>query len=1587
MRKLQKGGQNKPKIYTDRKQFEQAQRRYSDSLYAYENIPNIFYDKMGDSFDPKNPNRKERVPTNLEKVGFSYKGIAPTNMIDYANGPAPYSYKKPVQPVVYQPNGTVSSPQTVSSQQGKSGIWGNEYNKKHPPIYVTNPKDPRIGQYGKDGNQYLYKGPTHPIQKMSRINPQQMDLNSNVNIQGQPLPFPQFQLPQQKGTPVYGPGNTIVGYSDNMNFKPAYQYTGAPNNQLNLQDKVLLDNPEELKKYLSKKDNYKFSNQKFQNGGVKPKVYTDRKQFEQAQRMYNDSLNLYNYTKFQHQLEDGEAGLIGKGFSKIANFANDNPGNVDFDKRKKLNENRYNNINSTGQRYKESDRNSFLNSGVDDYEKNKKYQPLYNFANTMIKNNPDNIAYFNSADSPDIMHRTIKPKGSWTGYGQNWDYSNVYPVQPVTYQGVENIPKGKIYAKIVNNNSKKANFPNPIQRYGQYNAEDMEDDINSIFPQQYILPAGSINIQGQPLPFPQFQFPQQKGTPVYGPGNTIVGYSDNMNFKPAYQYTGAPNNTLNLQDKALLENPEALRKYVLSRDNYKFPIQEFKDGGGKMNPPKVYTDKKQFEQAQKMYNDSLNAYNFGKNQLSLYEDLLNKNMLSNTSDPNDYAFKETYDAERKKEFQKFGLYKQGNSNLKPDKYWGGKTKNIKPSDIIRGQNYNAEKYSIDQPMFATYKKPVQPVVFRSHPIQKMDRLSFSTQGSSQVNIQGVPLNVQPMVLPQQNGTPVYGPGNTIIGYSNNMQFQPAWNYTGAANNAMNLQDKALLNDHEALRKYISSRDNYRFHMGGQKTFDEYLRQQNKPITDKNNFSKVPYTQQQSQSLINQRNTEKRLAQEKLNQEIAARNTKNRGDKFQLPSGQNKYYSQMSPKEKFYIDGLSLQNKGRWNEDEVEQPFLNSLNPIKWIYDMAGNLGKAPMDAKTSNSNLPYLSAIGEPLLAGALGFSPLDFAGNQLSKNFLKKSFTPNLNNIGTESFTPRFKGARTDAIDFIGREEVGSPTFGGYGYPTQVSGAGMNVYPNTPNRFLNKDYSSFGNMESGVVNNVTRPIKSVDDLVNEAFGTSTPSTPNLPTTPFIIGDEFAQPLTNISDAALLSEAEFQRLRQVIRENPSYLSDNNIVATDHYMNDFIASPNVNSYRYRSGLEPYEPIYNQLTPTQLKGLTKKQTLLDKIRNNISSNVDKINKNIGKLDEKAGSYFNKTKEIENNKFIDDINTELNKGVGIKKDEIPIKVELLPSSSKDNKFLKVYLDLDKNGKFIQTGVIELSNEIGNKKKLSSQLRAFFNSPIAELGKPKPRGLVKVGDFPTQWVGMSTELPSSINVTGVGGELGESIKRAIKKQDKNADLFSSTSHTDQGATRYLHEYLNGRKKLVDAGWNSHWLIEADKVKAAYPNGISKEELKLLMEKNPDLKLPFGAKFKYKKGGEMKKNKNKKYDIGGEMENPFLANLPYSADGLYTPLSENESKLMSNIASNPQLGGNPMLNKSWWKNSNWKEFGQEMRGQIENGIYMMDHTNKSDVEYFRKSMLDNMNNQTRLKLRDEYYPYNAMTPLQVNKLGGTTKKLKKYKC
>jgi hypothetical protein len=96
-------------------------------------------------------------------------------------------YKKPTQPILIKNN-------TVKDSEGNTYDYDeNEYNKKHPPIYLTDPNDSRIGLYTEKGNKYLYKKPTQPIlinppQERkpllpTNLTPQEANINNNIEAE------------------------------------------------------------------------------------------------------------------------------------------------------------------------------------------------------------------------------------------------------------------------------------------------------------------------------------------------------------------------------------------------------------------------------------------------------------------------------------------------------------------------------------------------------------------------------------------------------------------------------------------------------------------------------------------------------------------------------------------------------------------------------------------------------------------------------------------------------------------------------------------------------------------------------------------------------------------------------------------------------------------------------------------------------------------------------------------------------------------------------------------------------------------------------------------------------------------------------------------------------------------------------------------------------------------------------------------------------------------------------------------------------------------------------------------------------------
>jgi hypothetical protein len=485
---------------------------------------------------------------------------------------------------------------------------------------------------------------------------------------GELIPVTQMKLKQRGNKPVYGPGHTLIGFvGDDMQFYPG-EYTGAPNNQLNLQDKYLLDNPELLKEYLKKIDTYKFDN--FKVGGENIPMFGPGGFV--AKPTASDSLAVMNSQIALNKFYDNE---IRKG-----NLTKNKPKRFDnFNESKWLNDENL----------------SFYRDEIKNREKNKKegvpndwdeyYKKYFNLNSSDVskleyqglgktKSSDANKKYYRDLITPRqnlaapfaLMDTRIKPQyiidykptdgfypgGAISVYdydpiavkpaamktAADWAYmKKTYGVKPPATTSrpparqTINTTQGQITGNVRPNQIKGSqliNVTNPIRP--KTNLKKLEMVAPSL-DNPKVIPHGEL------LPITPMQLPQQGTIPFYGPGNTIIGYTDdNRQFYPANQYTGASNNQLNLQDKELLDNPEMLQKYVQSKDNYKF-----KNGGemrakflkilhdGKVHGKKLTDKQRRFFGAMAFKKYATGGDNFQDKYFSQYKGEIPFEMLAN----------------------------------------------------------------------------------------------------------------------------------------------------------------------------------------------------------------------------------------------------------------------------------------------------------------------------------------------------------------------------------------------------------------------------------------------------------------------------------------------------------------------------------------------------------------------------------------------------------------------------------------------------------------------------------------------------------------------------------------------------------------------------------------------------------------------------------------------------------------------------------------------------------------------------------------------------------------------------------------------
>jgi len=159
---------------------------------------------------------------------------------------------------------------------------------------------------------------------------------------------------------------------------------------------------------------------------------------------------------------------------------------------------------------------------------------------------------------------------------------------------------------------------------------------------------------------------------------------------------------------------------------------------------------------------------------------------------------------------------------------------------------------------------------------------------------------------------------------------------------------------------------------------------------------------------NDPNIVRKIEKEKAANELALRKQasqvmKQKGNThFTFPNGDYKPYKDMNFRERSYVEGLALDQDTRINKDE--DSVLDFFNPLHLIGSMGKDLAQAPYVAKQTNSYLPYVTGIGNPLLAGRM-------MGSGSMNPLSSKMWT---NEISNKAFINSLAGGIPGAIEKI---------------------------------------------------------------------------------------------------------------------------------------------------------------------------------------------------------------------------------------------------------------------------------------------------------------------------------------------------------------------------------------------------------------------------------------------------------------------------------------------------------------------------------------------------------------------------------------------
>lgn len=185
------------------------------------------------------------------------------------------------------------------------------------------------------------------------------------------------------------------------------------------------------------------------------------------------------------------------------------------------------------------------------------------------------------------------------------------------------------------------------------------------------------------------------------------------------------------------------------------------------------------------------------------------------------------------------------------------------------------------------------------------------------------------------------------------------------------------------------------------------------------------------------------------------------------------------------------------------------------------------------------------------------------------------------------------------------------------------------------------------------------------------------------------------------------------------------------------------------------------------------------------VERAKKTIEDINIKLGKKFFPIKNFDEKSFVDEINTQLQKGMGIKKDDYKINV----TKGYDGRY-DVHVLFPGETQPRHIGGIQL------KKTKNPQQKTFTEGLLGD--KNKNMSFEKPNDFPYQ-----NEPQLKTQNTGIGAEVHKAMSDALKKQ--NAGLTSSMYHLPPGNIRYIHEAIKRRGAIPLEGFTQAHFDELD--------------------------------------------------------------------------------------------------------------------------------------------------------------------------------------